>query len=408
MFIIDNVKLATRTFRTRKLRTFLTVLGIGVGIGAILFLVSLGYGMQRVLLEKITKLDTLLTLDVNTPDASVVKLDQDLVNSLTQLPNVSEVSPLRTVMSNCKFGEVSSQVNFSAVSSDYFRLGGVELLSGDVYNGNHDNKVVLSQGALISLGIADVKDALGKDIKITLVLSPQVNDKTDNKEASLIDGSDVIPLEETFTISGVIDDEANSFGFIPIGWTDNLGISSYDNVKVKVVEQSFLENTRNAIIERGLSVVALSDTIDQANKIFSVIQIVLALFGLVALAVSAIGMFNTMTIALLERTNEIGIMKAIGASNRDVQFLFLTESILIGLFGGLSGLAIGLGGTSLVNAAFNVMATRLDGQAMDIFYTPMWFIIFIISFSTMIGFLTGVYPARRASKLNPLMALRYK
>lgn len=408
MYIFDNVKLATRTFRTRKLRTFLTVLGIGVGIGAILFLVSLGYGMQRVLLEKITKLDTLLTLDVNTSDSSVVKLDQNLIETLAKLPNVSEVSPLRTVMSNCKFGEVSSQVNFSAVSSDYFRLGGVELLAGDVYNGSKDNKVVLSQGALISLGITDTKEALGKDIKITLVLSPQSNDETAAKDDSLIDGSDIIPIDETFIISGVIEDEANSFGFIPIGWTDNLGILSYDNVKVKVAEQGFLEETRRAIIERGLSVVALSDTIDQANKIFSVIQIVLALFGLVALAVSAIGMFNTMTIALLERTNEIGIMKAIGASNRDVQFLFLTESILIGLFGGLSGLAIGLGGTSMVNAAFNVMASRLGGQSMNIFYTPMWFIIFIISFSTLIGFLTGVYPATRASKLNPLMALRYK
>jgi putative ABC transport system permease protein len=128
----------------------------------------------------------------------------------------------------------------------------------------------------------------------------------------------------------------------------------------------------------------------------------------VALAVSAIGMFNTMTIALLERTNEIGIMKAIGASNSDIRLLFLVESILIGFFGGLGGLIIGIGGTKVINLFFNVFASRMGGQSMEIFYTPMWFVAFIMIFSTLIGFFTGVYPARRAEKLNPLMALRYK
>jgi putative ABC transport system permease protein len=407
MYILDNIKLATRTFRTRKLRTFLTVLGISVGIAAILFLVSLGYGLQRVLLEKITRLDTLLTLDVTTPNSSMLVLDQQLVDDLSKLPNVTEVSPLRTVISNCKLENISSQVSFSAVNTDYFRLGGIELVAGEIYKEGNDNKVVLSQGALTSLGITEASEAIGKELEVTLIISSQVENGL-AKEENLTDGSDVVPIEEKFFISGVIEDEANSFGFIPVEWTNNLNINSYDNVKVKVSDQKFLEEAMSTIIARGLSVMALSDTIDQANKIFSVIQIVLALFGLVALSVSAIGMFNTMTIALLERTNEIGIMKAIGASNRDIRFLFLVESILIGFFGGLGGLVIGMGGTSLTNFAFNVLASRLGGQAMNVFYTPLWFIIFIMSFSTLIGFFTGVYPARRAAKLNPLMALRYK
>jgi putative ABC transport system permease protein len=153
---------------------------------------------------------------------------------------------------------------------------------------------------------------------------------------------------------------------------------------------------------------ALSDTVDQANKIFSVIQIVLALFGIVALTVSAIGMFNTMTISLLERTNEIGIMKSIGASNRDIRFLFLTESILIGSFGGIGGVIIGFMGTTTINLGFNFLANRLGGQSVNVFYTPIWFILFVLLFSTLIGLFTGIYPAERASKLNPLVALRYK
>lgn len=407
MFVIDSIKLATRTFRTRKMRTFLTVLGISVGISAVLFLVSLGYGLQRTLLEKITRLDTLLTLDVSTPSASLLRLDQELIDELSALPEVEEVSPLRTVMSNCKFDNISSQVSFSAVNETYFRLGGVELMAGEIYQGEKDTKVILSQGALISLGVDGTDDIIGKEIDITLIVSPQ-SDSIEAKEDGLSDGSDMVPLEEKFIISGIVEDESNSFGFIPLGWTDDLNISSYDNVKVRVINQDVLDETGSVITGMGLSVMALSDTIDQANKIFSIIQIVLALFGLVALAVSAIGMFNTMTIALLERTNEIGIMKAIGASDRDIRFLFLAESILIGVFGGLGGLIIGIGSTKIVNFVFNMMASRMGGQEVDVFYTPMWFIIFIMAFSTLIGFLTGVYPAQRAAKLNPLMALRYK
>jgi putative ABC transport system permease protein len=407
MFIVDNIKLATRTFRTRKLRTFLTVLGISVGIGAILFLVSLGYGMQRVLLEKITRLDALLALDVNTPNASIVKLDDALIGDLSELPHVTEVSPLRNVLSNCKYGDISSQVNLSAVGGEYFRLGGVELAAGKAYENDNDKKIILSRGALTSLGISDVESALGKEMDVTLIISSQ-SAGMEAKEDGLIVGSDMVHLDQTFIVSGIVDDESNSFGFLPVRWTDGLGIDSYDNVKVKVEDQAFLEATRSALLEKGLSVMALSDTIDQANKIFSVIQIVLALFGLVALAVSAIGMFNTMTIALLERTNEIGIMKAIGASNRDIKLLFLVESILIGFFGGLGGVLIGIGGTSGVNMVFNVLAARLGGQSMNIFYTPIWFVLFIMGFSLLIGFLTGVYPSQRAAKLNPLVALRYK
>jgi len=209
-------------------------------------------------------------------------------------------------------------------------------------------------------------------------------------------------------IAGIVADDSGSTGFLPIRFTDDLGIEYYDSVKVKVESQGFLEETRNTLVERGLSVLALSDTIDQANKIFSVIQVVLALFGLVALAVSAIGMFNTMTIALLERTNEIGIMKAIGASKKDIRALFLMESIIIGFSGGLGGVIIGMGSARLVNMVFNILATRLGGQAMDVFHTPLWFILFILGFSFLIGLLTGVYPSQRAAGLNPLVALRYK
>jgi len=410
MFAIDNIKLATRTFRTRKLRTFLTILGISVGIGAILFLVSLGYGMQKVLLERITKLDALLALDVTTTDESVIRLDDETVESFLELSRVTEVSPLKNIASNTTLGNISSQINFSAVDSSYFRLGGIELFAGDVFEGERSTEIVLSRGALTSLGVENAEEAIGKEVRIVFTISPQVADTQEEgaRESGILTESKIIELEESFVVSGIIDDESNSFGYMDIRWTDGTGIALYDSVKVKVEDQDYLKETRDALIERGFSVIALSDTIDQANKIFATIQFILALFGFVALIVSAIGMFNTMTIALLERTNEIGIMKAIGASNSDVRLMFLVESVLIGFLGGFGGIIIGFSGTTLVNTLFNLLAQRMGGQAMQIFSTPIWFIVFILVFSVLVGFFTGVYPARRAARLNPLMALRYK
>lgn len=410
MYFLDNVRLATRTFKTRKLRTFLTILGIGVGIGAILFLVSLGYGMQKVLLERITRLDALLSLDVTTTDPDTIQLTDELVAELKNINSVVEVSPLRNVTSNSRMGEISSQVNFSAVEESYLRLGGTELILGESFNEENKKNIILSRGALTSFGIENPEEAIGKSVDITFTVPRQGKSENEEgvKEDGLLEESQIVDLEQDFIVSGVVDDESNSFGYIHIEFTKGLDIENYDGLKVKVENQSYLTEVRNMLLEKGLSVVTLSETIDQANKIFATIQFILALFGLVALTVSAIGMFNTMTIALLERTNEIGIMKSIGASNRDVKIMFLVESLLIGFFGGVSGVIIGMGGAEFVNFMFNMLAKNMGGQTIDLFSTPIWFILFIMTFSLIVGILTGVYPAQRAAKLNPLMALRYK
>ena len=173
-------------------------------------------------------------------------------------------------------------------------------------------------------------------------------------------------------------------------------------------EEKNLNAVREAIISQGYIVSALSDIIEQANQIFRVVQIVLGLFGIVALIVSAIGMFNTMTIALLERTQEIGIMKALGAANADIWNMFLGESVIIGFFGGLGGVLIGLAAGEAFNYGINLLAGVMGGVKIDLFATPYWFVLFIMIFSTFVGFATGVYPASRAAKINCLDALRYK
>ncbi len=406
MFILDNISIATRNFKTRKLRTFLTILGIAIGIATTLFLVSLGYGLQKILLEKIANSDTLLTLDVSADVSKNEILNQEKVNMLSSLEGVAEVSPIKNVAIIVGTGNVLSSVNFSAVSASFFRLSGMETLTGEKFVGDDDAKIILSTGAAKTLGYSDdPKRIIGQEMDITLIIP----EKEGTEEAAeLITASNTKKLDNKFVVSGLFDDDTNSFGFLPIGWANKEGFDTYEAAKVKVKNKSLLGQVRNDIIGKGFMVQAISDTVDEANKIFMVIQIVLAMFGIVALLVSAIGTFNTMTIALLERTSEIGIMKSIGASNSEIKMLFLSESLLIGFLGGIGGAVIGFGAASLVNFGFNFMAKNLGGDAISLFYTPLWFVGFIVAFSTAVGFLTGVYPAIRASKINPLVALRYK
>ena len=119
-------------------------------------------------------------------------------------------------------------------------------------------------------------------------------------------------------------------------------------------------------------------------------------------------MFNTMTVTLLERTKEIGIMRTIGASPSDIKWLFVSESIIVGFLGGLSGIFMGVVFGVTINILLNVVAGQFGGQSVSLFAFPLGFLVFIALFSAAVGYLTGIFPARHASKLNPLDAIRYE
>jgi putative ABC transport system permease protein len=389
-------------FRTNRSRTILTILGISVGIGAILFLVSLGYGLQYFVLNSITNSDALLSLDVSTGDLENLKLDKDSIDNISKMNGVDKVSPLFSLQAQMTIDDISSELVVNFTNSDYFRLDGTILEEGDFYTENvkDKNKVIVSSTALQLFNLS-AEDAFGKELKFTLFPPAK-----DNENQNII--REFIELEQSFEIIGIIEEENSNYVYIPLSVSDQLEIDNYSQLKVKVDTEENLDLVRNEIMEKGFLVSALSDIIEQANQIFAVVQIVLASFGIVALIVSAIGMFNTMTIALLERTQEIGIMKALGATSVDIWGMFLSESVIIGFLGGLGGIAIGMLGGEAFNYGLNMLAGALGGEKIDMFYTPAVFIMVIIFFSTFVGLMTGFYPARRAARINCLEALRYK
>lgn len=402
MLITDILRLSTRMFRTNRSRTILTILGISVGIGAILFLVSLGYGLQQLILNRITTSDALLSLDVTTADVSSLKLNSDSERMISQIQGVEKVSPMVTSQAQINIEDISSELLVNFVNEEFFRLDGTTLKSGKFYSDDpkDKNKIIISSAALQLFNLSE-EEAYNKIIRFTIFVSGD----EDSQEKIV---RNFTQLEQEFKIIGIVDEESSSYVYMPFSVSKDLKIDIYSKIKVKSDNQDNLDIIRENIIDQGFMVSALSDIIEQANQIFKVVQIVLASFGIVALIVSAIGMFNTMTIALLERTQEIGIMKALGATSVDIWTLFLAESVVIGFLGGLGGILLGIVGGEIFNYGLNFLAGALGGEKIDLFYTPLWFSLTIIIFSTIVGLLTGFYPARRAANINCLEALRYK
>lgn len=401
MLITDILRLSTRMFRTNRSRTILTILGISVGISAILFLVSLGYGLQFLILNRITTSDALLSLDVNTGDLSNLKLDEEAVKEIKLIPGVDRVSPLVSSQAQMTIDGIASELVVHFADREYFRLDGTKIKQGDFYTDTppDKHKIVISSSALKLFNLNE-QEAFNKDIRFTL-FTPEAEG-----EENII--RDFIELPQTYRIIGIIDEDSSNYVYMALANSDNLDVKNYSKLKVKVASDKNLDSVRSAIFEKGFMVSALSDIIEQANQIFKIVQIVLASFGVVALIVSAIGMFNTMTIALLERTQEIGVMKALGAASVDIWKMFLAESVIIGFLGGMGGIIIGMAGGEVFNYALNFLAGVMGGEKIDVFYTPYWFTLLIIIFSTFVGFITGFYPARRAARINALEALRYK
>src|SRR3990170_4242216 len=365
MKLIDILRLAMRIFKTNRLRTLLTIMGVSIGIGAIFFLVSLGYGIQQLTINRIASSDALLTLDVSTGKSDIIKLDKKATESFKTIAGYSEMSPLLGVAAQAGSGESNLDTFVNGILPGYFRLSGIKVKYGKPLDVADTASIVITSYMATGLGIAAPDQALGKKINLNFIV-------TEEKE-----GGDTVEKtiagDTEFEIKGVIEDNENVQTYIPLSALDKLAIDQYQLVKV-----------------------------------FKVIQAILGGFGIVALLVASIGMFNTMTIALLERTREIGVMKALGVKNSDVWRLFLTESMVIGTGGGIFGILLGWGGGEAVNALLNVLAGQLGGERVDIFDSPTWFLILVLGFSTIVGFSTGIYPARRAARINPLVALRYE
>lgn len=402
MRVQDLAQLSTRMFKTNPMRTWLTILGMGVGTGAVVVLVGLGFGLQKIILEQIVFGETLLSLGVSATGAQNLKLTTETVDTFKKMPEVLDAAPLARFPALVTYKGLTGNVFIQGVEPPYLRYAGITATKGDVFleedSGDTDS-IMLSPAVLKLFGIEDTAAFVGEKVSFRLLVPAE--DGTD--------GVLEVPIDKEYRVRGITKEEGvlNALMMLPELRT-HVGIEEYERVQVRVNSNENLPVVEKKLIEEGYRVTALSKTVEQASKIFQGIQAVLATFGGIALVVSAIGMFNTMTVTLLERTKEIGIMRTIGASPRDVKNLFISESVVVGFLGGISGIVMGVSLGVTVNVFLNLVAKQFGGQAVALFSFPFTFLLFIALFSAGVGYLTGVFPARRASTLNPLDAIRYE
>lgn len=402
MRIQDLAQLSTRMFKTNPLRTWLTILGMGVGTGAVVVLVGLGFGLQKIILEQIVFGETLLSLGVSSTGAQNLKLTVETVDTFKKFPEVLDASPLARFPALVTYKGLTGNVFIQGVEPPYLRYAGVAVSEGTVFteeDAADTNTIMLSPAVLKLFGIEDAESFVGQKVSFRLLVPAE-------------DGSgnvSEVPIDKEYTVRGITKEEGVLNAMMMIAELRNhVGIEEYERIQVRVNSNENLPIVETRLIEQGYRVTALSKTVEQASKIFQGIQAVLATFGGIALLVSAIGMFNTMTVTLLERTKEIGIMRTIGASPNDVKYLFVSESVVVGFMGGLTGILMGVTLGLTINLFLNIVAGQFGGQSVNLFSFPLGFLLFIAIFSAAVGYLTGVFPARRASTLNPLDAIKYE
>jgi putative ABC transport system permease protein len=372
---------------------------MGVGTGAVLFLIGLGYGLQHLLLSNIVSSDTLLSLTINSAQPDVIVINDKVIEEIRGFNGVKNVSPLASYPAQISWSDLIGNVVLKGVDENYLKYEGIGVKSGKDIE-KEKKEILVSEAVVMLFGTEKNEDIIGREVSIQ-VFGALGESQTEQSE--------FIQFDKKYKIVGVVEGVESVFIFFPLlDLKEKVNVLEYESAKVRVTKESEITSVSEALIDKGFQVSSLSETVDQANKIFRAIQIALGFFGAIALFVAAIGMVNTMTVTLLERTSEIGIMRATGASKKDVLALFVTEATVMGFFGGISGLAVGILGGSLFNVAINMIASFFGGKAINLFFYPLWFIASLVIVSTLVGLIAGFFPGRKAANLDPLDALRYK
>jgi len=259
-------------------------------------------------------------------------------------------------------------------------------------------KAVISSGMASFLSIP-LKEAVGQHFKVSFIL---VKNLVSNESGKLT------TEELEFEIVGVIADDTAEYFYLPLSDMQKLGLQNYSQLKVVVEDKTKLAETRKNIEVLGVTTSSTADTVAQIENLFLNIRLLLGLLGTIALGVAALGMFNTLTVSLLERTREIGGMKTMGMVSGEIQELFLSEALIMGFAGGVGGLFLGFFVGELTSFMVSLVAVAQGVGYLKLSYIPPFLVLFILSSSFFVGIVTGLYPARRARKTSALNALRYE
>ncbi|HEX7057349.1 MAG TPA: ABC transporter permease [Bacilli bacterium] len=382
-------KMAFKSILSNKLRSVLTMLGIIIGVMAVIALVSIGKGTTKSVTDQIQNLGTnLLSVNIIGRGAATT-IDYDKAASFANLPNVQYISPIHSQNAMVKFGTTSKSVNVTGTNPDYAKIRNVNVSVGRFLS-EIDllfyEKVALL-GANTATDLFGNANPVGQSVlingirfKVVGLLAP--------KGSSLAGSDDDGVLIPVTTAQRIFRAKGIRTLYVQVDNADNMDavVNELDNELAKI----FRGDTDS------YRVLNQQDILDTVSSISNTLALALGGIAGISLLVGGIGIMNIMLVSVTERTREIGIRKALGAKTRDILVQFLIESIVLSGFGGLIGIAIGIGVASAASRALKISSV----------FSPD-VILVAFGFSVMIGVIFGMFPANRAAKLKPIDALRF-
>ncbi len=444
MKFLDLFRLVAGNLSRRKARVALTAVGVVIGTAAVVILVSLAIGLQQTATEQLYGIGDLTQIQVSPsyggeggmvvsgggggggvgfPASDEIKLlTNPVLEEIRAIPGVEAVIPREYMMSGAlmKFQKMESYVNLIGIGTDDVADLGDTAEQGSTELGR--GRIVI--GITVPQSFYDPNMRPGQE-------APPPPELFDQQVQLIVFKYDAngneIRKNIALRVTGVLKEtrgESDFTVYMPLDqikllneWSQNRRFNynkdGYSMVIVKVGDVDKVIEIADQITAMGFQAFTPQSFLEGINNFFIVLQVIFGGVGAIALLVAAIGIANTMAMSILERTKEIGLMKAVGATNRDVLAIFLGEAAGIGFLGGLGGVIIGW----LASQGINVLAlVYLANQAGEqggappsiAVSTPLWLPIFALVFSTLVGMFSGLYPALRAATMIPVLALKYE
>jgi putative ABC transport system permease protein len=451
----DLGELAVRNLRESLLRNSLTTLGVAVGIASLVAMLSLGVGLQELASKRLSQsglFDTVVVMsrtnlrgfgrparDDSTPKQPSPPLDAAARKDMEKLPNVVEVYPQIRFLTEARYADNPYSAMVAGVPDSARSSGAFDGMQGRFFSSAAADEAILQIEFAKDLS-PQPSTLLGKDLVLRYAerqaLGPQpgASNPPNAKpgDAAAGSGFSIVPREKKLRIVGIVETEpAAGFGgfgsgrlLIPLQVAETLraaqtndlrdivrgsgGESTFASLTVRVNKPSQVEAIETAIKGMGFSTFSLLDATRNLRIFFAVFDLLLAIFGSLALAVATLGIVNTLVMAILERRREIGILKALGAADRDVKQLFFVEAGVMGLLGGFLGVGLGWIIGKAVTWGTNVYLKQQGLPPAHVFSVPWWLVLGAIGFGVVVSLAAGLYPASRAARLNPVEALRYE
>jgi putative ABC transport system permease protein len=446
----DLTDLALQNLSEALFRNALTTLGVAVGVASLVAMLSLGVGLQQLASKRLSQsglFDTIFVTPRNSfrgigrPQREVQldkpprALGEDARKEIEKLPNVVEVYPQVRFFTEVRFNNKPYATVVAGMPESSKNSGSFDGMHGRFFSSPTANEAILQ--VEFAKDLSEKPDSLlGQELTLRYAerqaLVPNATDTPRNaREPS--GGFSVVPRELRLRIVGVVETEpAAGYGgygnarlLIPLQTAATLRAAqvndlrdivrdssanktTYPSLSVRAKSPSHVEALEASIKALGFNTFSLLDASKSLRTFFSVFDLLLGIFGSLALAVATLGIVNTLVMAILERRREIGILKALGAADSDVQQLFFVEAGVMGFLGGILGVSLGwLLGRALTFGT-NVYLHRQNLNSIELSSVPWWLVLSGLVFAVLVSLAAGLYPASRAAKLNPVDALRYE